>query len=89
MSLDEIREASLADPTLQSANDDALRPYRNIISELSTCDGIVIPPSLQQRVVDSAHEGIVKSKALIRSKVYFARIDQMADNTVKQYRLPS
>ena len=76
MSLDEIRDASLTDATMQQLrviidsgrwNDnvgDHLRPYKHIFNELSTCVGIVlrqsrivIPASLQQRVVDLSHQG--------------------------------
>lgn len=73
---------------------DDLRQYKHVFAELSTCDDIilrgtqiVIPPSLQQRVIDLAHEGhqgIVKTKALLRTKVYFPSIDRMAEQTVKQ-----
>jgi len=48
---------------------------------------IVIPKSQQQRAIDLAHEGhqgIVKTKALLRSKVYFPGIDRMAEQTVNQ-----
>ena len=47
---------------------------------------IVIPASLQQRVIDIAHEGhlgVVKTKTLLREKVWFPRINQMVEETVK------
>lgn len=47
---------------------------------------IVIPQQLQQRVVTLAHEGhqgIVKTKALLRDKVWFPGIDQLTEKTIK------
>lgn len=47
---------------------------------------IVIPESLQQRTVQLAHEGHqgqAKTKMLLRDKVWFPRLDQLADYTVK------
>ena len=65
-----------------------------MFTELLTCrqiilrgTQIVIPKSQQQHVIDLAHEGhqgIVKTKFLLRSKVYFPSIDRMAEQTVKQ-----
>jgi len=73
---------------------DELRPYKQVFTELLTCrqiilrgTQIVIPKSQQQHVIDLAHEGhqgIVKTKFLLRSKVYFPSIDRMAEQTVKQ-----
>ena len=43
---------------------------------------IVIPKSLQARIIDICHEsyfGIVKSKALLRSKVWFPGIDRQME----------
>ena len=48
---------------------------------------IVIPRSLRQQIIDIAHEGhqgIVKTKQLIRTKVWFPGIDAMVENTVSQ-----
>ena len=47
---------------------------------------IVIPSSLQQNVVDLAHmghQGIVKTKALWREKVWFYNIDSLVEDAVK------
>ena len=47
---------------------------------------LIIPESLQQRVVQLAHEGhqgLSKTKALIREKVWFPGIDSMVENQVK------
>ena len=49
-------------------------------------DRIVIPAVLRQNIVNLAHEGhmgVVKTKALIRTKVWFPGIDEMVENTVK------
>ena len=50
---------------------------------------IVVPPSLRQKVVDIAHrrpthQGIVKTKQLIREKVWFPGIDKVVTETVKK-----
>ena len=47
---------------------------------------VVIPEAMQQRVVDIAHEGhqgIVKTKSLLREKVWFAGMDGAVDKKVK------
>ena len=47
---------------------------------------VAVPTELQQRVVNLAHEGnqgVVKTKALLRGKVWFSGIDQMAENKVQ------
>ena len=47
---------------------------------------IVIPETLREKVIDIAHEGhmgIVKTKALVREKVWFPKIDQMVEEKVK------
>lgn len=50
-------------------------------------NSIVISPTLGSKaVLDLAHEGhqgIVKTKQLIRDKVWFPRIDKMAEEKVK------
>lgn len=46
---------------------------------------IIIPKSLRQQVVDIAHEGhqgVVKTKQLLREKVWFTGIDKMVEKTV-------
>ena len=37
----------------------------------------MIPTSLQQRVAHEGHQGIVKTKKLLREKVWFPGIDRM------------
>ena len=80
---------------LQSPNIDyqALMCYSKLKYELSvTSGGIVlrgtrmcVPGSLQKRVVEIAHEGhqgITKTKALIREKVWFPGVDEAVKNIV-------
>lgn len=76
-------------------NDPSLRPYYMIRDELSvnaTGDMVlrgvrlVIPEELQSRAIDIAHEshpGIVKTKANIRTKVWFPNIDALVESKVK------
>ena len=72
----------------------ALQAYRRISSELSiTQDGLIlrgnritVPASLQEHVVQLAHEGhqgINKPKSLLREKVWFPGIDNMVTQMVK------
>ena len=78
------------DPT----DDPDLRSFRNIHAELSCLDNVVLrgtrlvlPRILQHRAVNLAHEGhqgIVKTKSLLREKVWFPGIDKMAEETVKR-----
>ena len=49
-------------------------------------DHLVVPAALQERIVDIAHEGhlgIVKTKALLREKVWFPCMDKMVETKVK------
>ena len=48
---------------------------------------LVIPGSLQPRVIDLAHEGfqgICKTKSLLRSKVWFPNLDKLCEETVRK-----
>ena len=70
-----------------------LKPYYQIRSELSVKDSIilkgdklVIPYSLQKRLLELAHEshmGVVKTKQLIRQKVWWPRIDDHVAEMIK------
>ena len=77
--------------------DTDVKPYFNVRNELSvTQDGIVlrgcricIPQSQQDQAVQLAHQGhqgVTKTKSLIREKVWFPGIDKMVEDRVK--RLP-
>ena len=72
-----------------------LKIFANIRSELTPVDGdlvlrgsrIVVPDALQKQVVELAHEGhqgLVKTRSLLRSKVWFPRIDSLVDSVVKR-----
>ena len=52
---------------------------------MTTDTKLVMPSSLQQQTLDLAHEGhqgITKTKALLRSKVWFPNIDRMIEGKV-------
>lgn len=82
--------------SIQSGNwqDPEISEYSRFRDELSVTDGIVlrgqrviIPTCLQQRAVDiahSSHQGIVKTKQLIREKTWFPGIDRMVEDNVKK-----
>ncbi|XP_014664198.1 PREDICTED: uncharacterized protein K02A2.6-like [Priapulus caudatus] len=70
-SLHEVRDRL----TVSEGNSMLLRDHR-----------IVIPRSLRQRIIDIAHEGhqgITKTKALLREKVWFPSIDRLTERTVR------
>lgn len=71
-----------------------VKPYAKIINEFAiTSDGLVmrgtrlvVPDALQLRCVKIAHEGhlgITKTKALIRSKLWFRKMDKLIENVIK------
>ena len=72
---------------------DVLKPYRQIKNELAVKDSIIlkankriIPTSLQDRVLNLAHEshqGIVKTKQLLREKVWWPNTDTDVTNKIK------
>ena len=69
--------------------DEALKPYKHLKEELTIVDGLVlrgdrlvIPEKLQQTVVDivhSSHQGIVKTKALLRETLWFPGMDRKVE----------
>ena len=72
-----------------------VKPYKSVKDELTVTSEniilrgtrIVIPESLQQKAIDLAHEshqGLAKTKALFREKVWFPGIDEA---TKKMYSL--
>uniref|UniRef100_A0AAQ4Q6X4 Gypsy retrotransposon integrase-like protein 1 n=1 Tax=Gasterosteus aculeatus aculeatus TaxID=481459 RepID=A0AAQ4Q6X4_GASAC len=81
--------------TDKSQHADILKQFRQVSSELTTSHAsdiilrgtrIVIPKALQERVLQLAHEGhqgIVKTKALLRTKVWFPDIDRKAEVAVR------
>ena len=74
-------------------NDPELKPYAKVFTELSVAEDIilrgeqiVVPKTLQDRVINLSHEGhqgIVKSKRLLRSRVWFPGIDRMIEDAVQ------
>jgi hypothetical protein len=95
-------ELNLLKKFIQS-NKDQLIPagvakYKQFMSEIScTKDGVllrgnrlIIPASLRSRVVElahSGHQGIVKTKALIRSRVWYPGIDFDVEQRVQRCQL--
>jgi hypothetical protein len=76
---------------------ESLAAYKAVFSELNmTQDGVllrgqqlVIPVALRDRVIQLAHvghQGIVKTKALIRSRVWFKGIDRLVEERVNKCR---
>jgi len=92
------RELSKLISLIQSGNRNAckadpdLAKYAQVFQELSYLEGvvtrsrqIVIPKSLQERVISICHEGhlgIAKTKRLLRSKVWFPGIDKSVERRV-------
>jgi hypothetical protein len=75
--------------------DSCLSPYRNQHEQLTVSEcrvipqnsQIVIPKSLRNRVLSIAHErhqGIVKTKMLVRSKVWWPGTDKQVNHMVKE-----
>ena len=100
MTQQEVRDATHEDPQLQrvmtavqSGEWENVPEYARFRDELSIHDGLVlrghrlvIPTSLQHRVLDIAHQshqGIVKTKQLLREKVWFPNIDTLVETMVK------
>ena len=86
-----IRSGNWSLPNLK----EHLAPYLKIKEELSVTESgfvlrdrrMVIPRSLRQRSIDLAHgghQGIVKTKSLLREKVWFPGIDSLAETTVSK-----
>ena len=73
--------------------DEEVTPYLRIQDELAVYRGIVLrhtrivlPFSLRERAVELAHrghQGVVKTKSLLREKVWFPGIDAMVEERVK------
>ena len=73
--------------------DEKVKSYHRVKNDLTVSGNlvlfgckIIIPEKLQSRVINIAHEthqGIVKTKALLREKVWFPGIDKMVENKIK------
>ena len=76
----------------QDWSDSDVTPYKCVREELSIADGfilrgsrLIVPVKLQQRAIDlahSSHQGIVKTKSLLRESLWFPGIDKMVESTV-------
>lgn len=88
-----LQAVSRAIKTGKWTSDPVLAPLKHLQDEFSLCDAvvlrgtrIVIPAALQNQVVQLAHaghQGIVKTKNLLREKVWFLGMDSMAESAVK------
>ena len=74
---------------------DAIKPFRRVRDELTIGahnlilrgNRIVIPHSLQKRAIDLAHathQGLVKTKSLLRETVWFPDIDRIVKDAIDQ-----
>ena len=73
--------------------DDCPTPYQSVSHELSEYDGmvlrghrLVIPTALRRRVLQLAHEGhqgVVRTKQRLRSKVWWPGVDRDVENQIK------
>ncbi|KAM7281182.1 uncharacterized protein ISCGN_005682 [Ixodes scapularis] len=77
-------------------NDPALREFISVQHELSLTDSglllkgncLVLPAALQQQAICLAHighQGVSKTKALMKRKVWFPHLDSMVQTTLKKY----
>ena len=77
----------------QEVNKSDFQSFKILKDKLCTQDSLilrghrlVIPEALREKIVDIAHEGhmgITKTKALLREKVWFPKIDQLVEKKVK------
>jgi len=79
----------------QAANDRQTRSYYNVRAELTVNaaqdivlrgNRLCIPTALQSQCIEiahSGHQGIVKTKSLLRQKVWFPDIDRLAEEAVR------
>ncbi len=90
-----IRENTWHNITSDTQHATTLQKYKQVSGELTVSHTddiilrgtrIVIPSSLEHRALQLAHEGhqgIVKTKTLLRTKVWFPNIDQKAELAVR------
>ena len=80
-----------------TGNDPDLKPYKHVFQELSLAQGVIlrgdklvipeaefipISSSLRETIVDLAHQGVVKCKQLLRSRLWFPDLDKMVERKV-------
>ena len=76
------------------AKNEEINKFKFVKEELSVADGlvlrgdrVVIPKKLQRKVVKLAHgshQGIVKTKALLRETVWFPGMDRLTEEIVRE-----
>jgi transposase InsO family protein len=91
--LDPLLQKVVTAISLNNWTDPTVERYRRFQDELMVCDEvilrgnrIVLPQSLLNRAIELAHlghQGIVKTKKLLREKVWFPDIDKMVEANVK------
>ena len=91
--LDPLLQKVVTAISLNNWTDPTVERYRRFQDELMVCDEvilrgnrIVLPESLHNRAIELAHlghQGIVKTKQLLREKVWFPDIDKMVEANVK------
>ncbi|XP_047494981.1 uncharacterized protein LOC125043071 [Penaeus chinensis] len=95
LSTDEICSTIESDPTYQAVSNavktnnwrSSLTAQYHKIKDFLRGTRLVIPTNLQQRAVHLAHaghQGIVRTKRLLRDKVWFPGIDKLAEESVKK-----
>ncbi|KAK9703504.1 RNase H-like domain found in reverse transcriptase [Popillia japonica] len=100
LTVQEVAKETETDPVLkQNQNANAwekpdIRQFKNVKDELTLGQSIIlrghriiIPRSLQQRTIKLAHlghQGIVKTKQLLRSKVWFPNIDKLTEQEIRK-----
>ena len=98
MTQDEVRSETQRDPQLQKVMQAVqtglwrgdISDFTRFKDEIYVHDELGLrghrPQSLQNRAIDIAHQshqGIVKTKQLIREKIWFPGIDKLVENAVK------
>ena len=93
INIDQTMKGLRASIRLSEWDNDIVKPSKAVKGELTVTSEnvilrrtrIVIPESLQQKAIDLAHEshqGLAKTKALLREKVWFPGIDEATKNTI-------
>lgn len=70
----------------------ALQPFANFCDEFTVTSNslilqktkILVPGSLQEQIVELAHQGIVKTKKLLCERVWFPRMNTLVNSLVKE-----
>ena len=74
----------------QWPNNKEIQPFKRLRGELSTSQGLVLrgsrivpPESLRESILRSAHQGIVRTKQMVREKVWRPGIDHEIETMIK------